>query len=193
MKRLAAVVLLTTALGGCADPLRGMRAVPASQQVTTTPPSGKGAIIFLRPSHLISPQTASVFELKKDGDVFIGHVRPYTKLVYFVDAGATRFMVIGGGTADFLNAEFDAGKTYYALVTTGTGGEGPVFSFQPVTRAAAENLSGWLQESAWIENTPQAQAWAKARWNAIQTRKRQYLVKWETQSDKPTLRASDGR
>jgi hypothetical protein len=71
--------------------------------------------------------------------------------------------------------------------------QGVGFILQPVNAATVRELPRWLQESAWIEKGPDADAWAQARWTALQSRKDRSLRAWEAGSDKPTLRASDGR
>jgi hypothetical protein len=169
-----------------------MRDVPPGQDVKTTPPPGKAAVVFMRPSGLGYAIASSVYEVKESGDVFIAIVPAKRKVVHFADAGATRFMVISEA-ADFMGADLEAGKTYYALVTPRAGMWKARFSLRPVTLADAKELSGWSEDCAWIENTPESEAWAKRNWSDIQEKKTEYLPKWDAKSDKPMLRASDGR
>jgi hypothetical protein len=126
--------------------------------------------------------------------VFVGIVPAKRKLVYFADAGATRFMVINEA-ADFMAADLEAGKTYYAPVTPRMGVWKARFSLQPVTAAelAGSKFTGWYEGCTFIENTPGSQAWAKQHWSDIERKKAKYLPGWEAKGDKPTLAASDGR
>lgn len=189
MKRLAVVLAMALVAGGCAAPLRGMVPVPASRSVTAAPPAGKAAVVFLRPE-LIVGNTASVFELRGDDDVFVGHALAGKKLLYLAEPGPTRFMVLGGGGADFMSAELVAGKTYYARVVPGRS---VYFTLRPVTRAEDRDLAGWLRDSEWVETGPQAQAWAKTHERSIRVRKAQYLPTWTARPDRPALVAADGR
>jgi hypothetical protein len=192
--RLTAVFVLVVALVGCAGPIGHMREVPSGTAITTTPPPGKAAIVFLRPSTLGFAIASSVYELKPDGDVFVGIVPAKRKTVYFADPGTTRFMVVSEA-ADFMAADLEAGKTYYALVTPRMGVWKARFSLRPV---AAKELDGtefsdWFQECTFIENTPASRTWAKEHWSDIQEKKVEYLKKWDAKAEKPHLRATDGR
>jgi hypothetical protein len=164
-----------------------MRELPPAQTVTTTPPAGKAAIVFVRPSQ--GGSTASVFEMKKDGDVFIGHVLPFKKLLYLTDPGRTRFMV-SGAAMEFMDADLQSGKTYYVGVVARSGSG---FALRPVTQAEDPELQRLLQISAWTETGPDARAWAKARTSQFQQKKAKTLPRWEARSDKPVLRAEHAR
>ena len=191
MKRLVALVALVVVIAGCAGPMRSMREVTPTD-VQTTPPPGKAALVFMRPSTLGFGISSSVYELKNDGDVFIGILPAKKKVVYFADSGSTRFMVIGE-SADFMGAELEAGKTYYALVTPRMGVLKARFSLRPVTEADGKQFPEWFSQCTWIENTPDSQAWAKENWKDIQEKKVEYIQKWDARADKPILRATDGR
>lgn len=185
MKRMAMCAVLV--LAGCAGigGLRGMREVPAAQRIDTTPPSGKAAVVFLRPS--ASGYTASIFELKKDTHVFAGHVPAFKKLLYLADPGTTRFMVSGQG-ADFLDATLEAGRTYSVLVMPGAAG----FKFKPATKADT-NFQRWFSDAAWVQVGPEAEAWAKSHAAQIATRRRVTMPRWEASPDRAVLRANDYR
>ena len=186
MKRMAMLAVIVLALAGCAG-MRGMREVPATQRIDTTPPAGKAAVVFMRPSH--AGYTASVFELKKDTNVFAGHVIAFKKLLYVTDPGTTRFIVSGQG-ADFMDAELEAGRTYYVLVTPGTG---TGFSLRPVTRADDRNFKRWFDDCAWIQNGPEAETWAKEHARQIEARRRASRPAWEKKTARARLRAGDHR
>jgi hypothetical protein len=194
MKTVAALIVLVVVAAGCAGPVRGMRELPPGTEVTTKPPAGKAAIVFMRPSGLGFAVSSSVFEVKKDGDVFVAIVPAKKKVVYFTDPGATRFMVIGE-SADFMGADLEAGKTYYALVSPRMGWWKARFSLRPVAGSALDGkeFAEWLEDCAWIENTPAAQEWARQNAGSVREKKVEYMPKWDTKIDKPMLRAPDGR
>jgi hypothetical protein len=157
-------------------------------------PEGKATIIFMRPSTLGYAIASSVYELRTGGDMFVGIIPAKRKLAYVTDPGPSRFMVVSEA-ADFMAADLEAGKTYYALVTPRMGMWKARFSLRPLT---AEDLrgvqfKGWEGDCTWIDNTPASHRWAKEHWDDIQSKKVEYLQKWEPRSDKPSLRASDGR
>ena len=187
------VVVLVMLAAGCAGPISHMRESP-SADVPTAPPPGKAAVVFLRPSTLGFAIASSVYELKPGGDTFVGIVPAKRKVVYVTDPGPTRFMVVSEA-ADFMAAELEAGKTYYALVTPRMGMWKARFSLRPVTAEdiGKGQLAEWDSECRFIENTPVSHAWAKEHWADIQAKKVEYLQKWEPRTDKPALRALDGR
>lgn len=192
MNRIAPVFLLLLAFSGCAGPVRGMREVPTGAEVNRTPPPGKVAIVFMRPSTFGFAIASSVYEVRDTGDVFVGIVPAKRKVVYFTDPGTTRFMVIGE-SADFMGAELAEGKTYYALVTPRIGAWKARFSLRPVTSADGKDFADWFGDCTWIENTPESQAWAQEHWRDIQKRKSQYIGDWDRKSDKPMLHPGDAR
>jgi hypothetical protein len=95
-------------------------------------------------------------------------------------------MVVGQRSADFIDADLAAGKTYYLLVAPGA--RGAAFSLVPA--GGAPDLPRWLRECQLVENTPSTEAWAKQHWSSIQTRKREYLGKWEARPDRPVIPAT---
>lgn len=194
MTRLMRMLAVAVMLAACAGPVGHMRELPVDQQPATAPPAGKAAVVFMRPSSLGFAVASSVFQLKPDGDVFVGIVPAKRKLVYYVDPGSTRFMVISEA-ADFMAADLQAGRTYYALVTPRMGVWKARFSLRPLTaeELGGEEFSGWFKECTYIENTPASHNWSKQHWDDIQEKKVKYLEKWEPRTDKPFLRAQDGR
>jgi hypothetical protein len=157
------------------------------------PPRGQALVMFMRPSSLGFAVASSVFEIGGDRDAFVGIVPAKKKLAYVTRPGTTRFMVVSEA-ADFLEAELEAGKTYYVLVTPRMGVWKARFSLRPVhaaDRHSAE-FEGWLSECSEIDNTPDSLAWAMEHRSDIEAKKTEYLPKWEKRSDRPRLLAGDG-
>jgi len=184
----AAVVFFTA----CAGPLRGMVEIVTPPAVA--PPVGQATIVFLRPSGLGYAIASSVFELRGDDEVFVGHVPAKRKLVHHVDPGPKRFMVVSEA-ADFMQAELVAGRTYYALVTPRMGVWRARFSLRPITQAEldGEEFRQWLEECVWVQTTDEARDWARRNVGSVREKKIEYLRKWDPRDDKPTLSAADGR
>jgi hypothetical protein len=184
-----AVVVLGLVLTGCLS-LRGMRQVPA-ERVNVKPPADQAAVVFLRTANVGT--TTSLYELRPPQDTFIGLLVNDTRLVYFTAPGRTRFMVVGL-SANFLDAELEAGKTYQVAVVLGPDAQ-QHFRLEPVRPGAqpSKGVQYCLESCRWVENTDQSQAWYREHANSIQRKKAQYLPLWERRVDRPVLTAGDGR
>jgi hypothetical protein len=191
--RVSLVCAVGMLLAACAGPVGHMREVPADQWMAQPEPD-KAVVVFMRPSGLGFAIASSVYELGADGDRFIGIVPAKRKLSYSARPGRTRFMVVSEA-ADFMEAELEAGKRYHVLVTPRVGVWKARFSLKPVTSAelASEEFAGWLKDCTPIENSDASRAWAHEHWADIQNKKVEYLQKWEPRTDRPALRAEDGR
>ena len=123
----SACLVLVLALVGCTA-LKGMREV-SPDAVRLAPAADQATIIFLRPAR--AGTTTSLFELRGSEQRFIGLLVTDTRLVYRTAPGRTRFMVIGL-SADFLDADLAAGKTYQVAVLLGQGQTEQFFVLRPV-------------------------------------------------------------
>ena len=105
------------------------------------------------------------------------------------------FMRPSGFGYDFMQADLEAGKTYYALVTPRIGAWRARFSLRPITASElrGKEFQEWFEECTWVETTDDARGWARQHASSVQQKKAEYLQKWEPRTDKPTLSASDGR
>jgi hypothetical protein len=148
-------------------------------------------VIFLRPSSFGGGVQSSIFDVSQGPPNFVGIVSAGTKLAYATAPSLHRFMVIGE-SADFMDAEFVLGKTYYALVEPRMGAWKARFSLRPVN-ANDRDLARWLDSCTWVENTPGSTEWARNHMIEIQEKQVKYLAAWQQQSDKPVLRAVDSR
>jgi len=184
-----AVVVLALVLSGCLS-LRGMREVPA-ERVNVKPPAGQAAVVFLRTANVGT--TTSLYEVRPPQDTFIGLLVNDTRLVYFTAPGKMRFMVVGL-SANFLDAELEAGKTYQVVVAPGPDAQ-QHFRLEPVRPGVQPSkvVQNCLESCRWVENTDESQAWYRQHANSVQRKKAQYLPLWERRQDRPVLTASDGR
>lgn len=94
--------------------------VVSFDNVVDTPEKGKSLIVFMRPSSIGYAIQSSVFEVKGDDVHLAGIVAAKKKVAYQVEPGKHLFMVVGE-SADFMSAELEKDKTYYALVTPRVG------------------------------------------------------------------------
>ena len=122
-----ACLVLALVLAGCTA-LRGMREV-SPDAVRLAPVADQATVIFLRAAR--AGTTTSLFELRGSEQRFIGLLVSDARLVYRTAPGRTRFMVIGL-SADFLDAELAAGKTYQVAVLLGQGQTEQFFVLRPV-------------------------------------------------------------
>jgi hypothetical protein len=185
-----ACAVLGLVLTGCVS-LRGMREVP-SNAVQLAPTADQATIVFLRPAR--AGTTTSLFELRGSEQRFIGLLVTDTRLVYRTAPGRTRFMVIGL-SADFLDAELEAGKTYQVAVLLGQGTTEQFFVLRPIRPGAAQTaaVQYCLTSCTWVENSERSEAWARREASSIQRKKARYLPAWESQPNRPMLLATDGR
>lgn len=108
---IVAVLMLLTSCGAKTQ-LMADRCGPGLMQ---EPMPGKALIIFLRPSRDFGDSTTA---LLYDGDRFIGNSTARTYVPYQTEPGKHLFMASDDSRelVDFMEAEFSAGKTYYAIV-----------------------------------------------------------------------------
>ena len=189
----AALVLLLTACAGSSKNIR-----EASPENTDVKPDGsKAVLVLLRPSFVGGAIQSTVFEIKDGNPVLVGPVAPKAKLAYRVEPGEHLFMVISEN-ADFMSADFIAGKTYYALVTPRMGMWKARFSLLPMHQddLSAEKFKSYLSDCRkWIEKTPEADQWAIENMPSIQSKFSDYYAKWMSKSpaERPELVANDGQ
>jgi hypothetical protein len=184
--------VLGTLTGGCANQLRGMRAVPADK-VNVRPPADRAAVVFLRPATTIGAHSATLFELRPGReDRFVGILVAETRLVDYVPGGRTRFMVLGRG-AEFLDADLQPGKTYVvALLPPATGTSDSFFVLAPVRGAPSAAIRQCRESCIWVENTDASRAWSQRTWQSIQVKKTTYQPRWEARPERPALGPADG-
>lgn len=170
--------------------------------VTPQPTSDKALVVFMRPSRYGGGIQASVYDTSNGSNVFIGIVSAKTKIGYLAHPGRHLFMVIGEN-ADFMNADLQAGKTYYVLVSPRMGMWKARFSLLPIHNDAgakyntrSPDFAQWQQETTYVQTTPGANAWYQAHAADIATKQADYMQKWNAASERQkaelTLHASDG-
>lgn len=181
-------------LSGCAGTVKNMSTVPASE-VVTSPADGKSMIIFMRPSSLGFAIQSSVFEVKKENVSLVGIVAAKKKVSYELEPGEHLFMVVGE-SADFMSAELEPNKTYYALVTPRMGMWKARFSLKPIHSAelSSAQFKEWLQDCEWVEKSPASESWARSNMPSIQSKREKNYSKWMSKdsSDRPKLFPQDG-
>lgn len=153
-------------------------------------------IVFMRPHAFGGAIQASVFDVTGSGDAkFIGIINMHTQLSYPVQPGRHTFMVVSE-SADFMEAEIVAGKSYYALVIARPGAWKARFSFVPV-RENEKRVEQWERTLRPVTSTPRTDAWARQNASSIESKRSRYYAEWtskpESQRVGQTLNAEDGR
>jgi hypothetical protein len=195
MRFFLAALLVAIMLSGCAGAVKNMRVVPPDQAVTS-PAQDKAMVVFMRPATLGYAIQSSVFEVKQDEPMLVGIVAAKKKVAYQVDPGEHLFMVVGE-SADFMSAQLDENKTYYALVTPRMGMWKARFSLKPVNAAELQSpdFNKWYDACEWVEKIPAADTWATDNMPSIKSKQDAYYTKWMNKDSaaKPMLNAEDGR
>lgn len=192
---LLALLLVVGALSGCAGPVKRMEVV-SPEMVPSRPESGKSMVVFMRPSGFGFGIQSSVFEVKDKQPLLAGIVAAKKKVAYQLDPGEHLFMVIGE-SADFMSADLEADRTYYALVTPRMGVWKARFSLRPVhaDMLGSPEFDEWAKECEWVVNTPESAQWAKDNLPSILSKQEKYYEKWMSKdaSERPRLLKEDGR
>jgi len=190
-----ALFVLSVFLSGCAGTVKNMRVVP-DDRIVSAPSDGKSVVIFMRPSGVGFAIQSSVFEIKGDTPVLAGILAAKKKVAYKLEPGKHLFMVVGE-SADFMSAELEANKIYYALVTPRMGWWKARFSLEPIniTELKPSQLNEWLEGCEWVEISAASNNWASANMNSIQSKRNEYYSEWIRKglSDRPKLEQHDGQ
>jgi hypothetical protein len=188
----AAAVLLAA---GCAGTVKNMQEAPVGS-AEPAPQPGKAMVVFMRASGVGAAVQASVFELKDTQPAMVGILASKTKVAYQADPGKRMFMAMGEN-ADFLVAELLPGRTYYAYVSPRIGMWKARFVFEPKHRQDLEaaEFKTDLNESRWVEATPQTSTWMAGNLATIQAKRAEYFNDWQSkpEAERPGLRPEDGR
>lgn len=189
-----ALLLIALILPGCAGTVKNMRSV-SPEQIVTAPEEGKSMLIFMRPSTLGFGIQSSVFEIQEDSPALVGIVAAKMKVAYQLEPGEHLFMVVGE-SADFMSAELEANKTYYALVTPRMGAWKARFSLEPIhaTQLGSSQFNEWIEACDWVEKSGASENWAHENMVSIQQKQKKYWETWMRKdiSRRPKLLPQDG-
>lgn len=187
--RLASLLFVGLLMTGCAS--TQMNPI-AKDQLVTKPEPGKALVYFVRPSVFGGAIQAPLF----DDEQYIGTSSTNTIVPYQATPGAHMFMVLGE-TADFLQADLLAGKTYYAQVTPRIGAWKARFSLRPQNgQISDKEVAGWMSSAnTQVVANEKGLTWAKKNAASTKKLKQEYLPQWQSKADadKQTLRAESGK
>lgn len=190
-----ALLFVVAVLSGCAGPVKRMEVV-TPDRVPSRPESGKARVVFMRPSGYGFGIQSSVFVVKGNQPALVGIVAAKKKVAYQLDPGEHLFMVIGE-SADFMSADLEEDRTYYALVTPRMGAWKARFSLRPVHADMFDSpeFDEWTKECEWVINTPESAQWARDNMPSILSKQEKYYEKWMSKdaSERPRFLKEDGR
>jgi len=149
-------VLSAVGMTGCASKL--MEPVdPAALNVNLHP--DEAAIVIFRSTLFGGAIQAPVLEADESGNLnFVAVISAKTKYLHRTAPGR-HFYVVGGESSAILEANMEAGKTYYAYVAPYPGFFKARFVFVPVQNADNEKFKNNLAECKWVQNTPSGKVW----------------------------------
>lgn len=210
------VVLLACVTGCSMQPMRPDLMNRNDVVVSDEIPQGSARIVFLRMSNVSVGETAGVFEVTRDEEQqdseilkqeFIAMVPNQSKFTLDVPAGTHQFMAISQGkklhSAKYMQADMEAGKTYYVVVKPEPAYGKTVFRLHPVHASPvaeyqlnSDSVRYMIESARNVENTAESSAWAdryedditdliertRGQWNKLSQRQQNYF----------TLQSSDG-
>lgn len=195
-KLLSAVAIgLLLILSGCSANL-----MVASPDAALSSDGDYATIVFMRSSFVLSAVGAELYEIENGELSLVGGLANATKIYHKTKPGKKVYMA-HGNAADFMLANVEAGKTYYALVRPNWGTSG--FIPTPVRtdgttdyNTNAEGFKNWFESTKLMEKNPSAQEWFEK--NKAKVQKvydaywKKFIQKTEAQKQERTLNPSDG-
>lgn len=193
-QRLSLFVLIVAmaAFSGCASKL--MKPVDKGS-AAYKPGDNEATIIFLRNSIFGAAVQATVYDVTGEETKFIGIVSYKFKVAYKTTPGKHMFMVVGEN-GDFMPGEFEAGKTYFAIVVPRPGFFKTRFSLNPVHQNEYnDKFAAYRRDTHFVENTPESLAWFAENAANIRATREKDLPRWhkKAEEDKIGLLPEDGR
>ncbi|WP_428026884.1 hypothetical protein [Arcobacter sp.] len=187
-------MLVALVFSGCSGSVSNMQVANPGEKITL-PKEGRAQIVFLRPSSFGFAIQSSVFEIKNNTPEIVGIVAAKKKMSYDVMPGKHTFMVVGE-SADFMYADVEANKTYYAMVTPRMGLWKARFSLAPVSSIEynSPEFTKSLEECELVMPNHSTKTWAQNNFDSIQSKYAEYYQKWMEKdvNSRPLLSISDG-
>lgn len=191
--KLTVAITIVILFLGCAGKTKYMQEV-TDPNISYTPGSNEAVVVFMRPSNFAFAIQSAVFDVTTEENKLVGIVSAKKKVAYRVKPGKYTFMVTGE-SADFMQAELKAGKTYYSTVNPRMGAWKARFSLGAVHQDIDQaKLSAWNNSCSWVETTDATYRWAEQNAPSIQSKRDAYIGIWDNKPDsgKPTLYPEDG-
>lgn len=187
-------ILLIFILSGCSGKVSNMQIASPGEQILA-PKDGNAKIVFLRPNTLGNAIQSSIFEIKDNTPKIVGIVAAKKKMSYDLTPGNYIFMVVGE-SADFMYAEVEANKTYYASIIPRMGVWKARFSLEAISlnKNNTKEFKKELDACELVIPNESTFFWARDNQESIQSKYTEYYEKWMNKdiSLRPKLLYSDG-
>ncbi len=186
---------LAVLLSGCAGSVKNMRELPADA-VVAPPQKDEALVVFMRPSSFGFAVQSSVYEIVDEKPILAGIVAAKTKVAYRTKPGTRLFMTIGEN-ADFMTADLQPNKTYYAYVAPRMGAWKARFVFEPKTAKDLDSaeFKSDLESCKWVEVSDESKSWLSENMSSIQSKRTEYYQDWlkRPAGERSRLFAIDGK
>ncbi len=192
-KSRAVVVMLFSLLffAGCAT---GRYSEPMNDRSALLANKNSATVVFMRPSKMGYAIASSVFDVTSGKAEMLGIPGPGEKMAFAVEPGKRRFMVVAEN-ADFLEADLQAGKTYYSAVVVRAGVWKARFGLTPLKADGSDGVllssdkgRKWLGATEYVASSEKAQAWGDSNAEGIEKKRAKYMTKWESNEGRYTSR-----
>lgn len=184
---LGILIACALALGGCL-PVSRMQPVDWDTRIQKPPP-GASLVYFVRPP--VSSESDSAVVM--DDDIYVGTLDERAHLAYVTKPGKHLFVVVSEA-ADFMEADLEPDKTYYASVRRRMGVWEERFSFiahvDPASVDAARKL---VNTTPQVRSSEAGDKWFEQNNGRVLRIKDRYLRVWETNKSKQVLTTAGGR
>jgi hypothetical protein len=155
------------------------------------PAPGRAVVVFVRPDGRAKFISSTIF----DDLAPVAVLMQKTYAVYQTSPGKHRFMVVSEA-ADFMDADLEEGKVYFAWVADRMGAWRARFSLLPVTPHDKKwkDLREWMSDSDAhrVALNAAGETWAQDNAPSIREKHDAYLPKWLAKNERPNLYAEDG-
>jgi len=191
-------ILSTLIFAGCAsNPMQ----VSSSQSVQKAMPD-ESQIVFMRSTFVGSAINASLYDVTDEETKFLGIISNGTKVAYTTTSGKHTFMVVSEA-ADFMEADFLPGRTYYSIVTPRMGAWKARFSLWPIRNDGSSEyntesaeFTKWLNSTKLVHNSEESEAWYTNNKDSVKSKQLDYWPVWQQKTPedlaKRTLNPQDG-
>lgn len=160
-----------------------------------TPDEGKAIVVFYRPVPMAPMNRTGLLEIVDGEPKIVGKLTIHQRYAYQTEPGEHLFMVIGE-SADFMSANLEAGKTYYAMVIPRMGTWKARFSLGAIHADGineAKIING-INACNWIEYQDEWETWANENMKSLKKNYSKYYPRWmgKDEEDRPRLFPEDG-
>ena len=178
-------IILSVFIYGLLVTLFGSTQTIAAEPPSVAPPSSDVArIIFLR-SRKAYRNLVAVFTVKGPDIQYHGVTKGRVQQVLDLPPGKHTIMVLGE-TTDYMTADIEGGKTYYAIIRARMGGWKPRFSVFPVKRSGGyydhnhKYVKSLQRNKFHTMEHPNKKWWSEKRKIAVLKKHQVWWPKWQT-------------